>query len=175
MKRTHKKAAIRLTSVQADMMSEQAEMQTVLEQMEKVLAGEEVTPMNGCDAPDSVVIETEGLIRRRDGRIEVEYFEPDQENMGKSCTKISFDEAEPGIVMMSRTGDTAAAMVFEEGKRSTCLYDTPLMRLEIAVAADKVVNRMDENGGSMELWYNLEHRGQLFSYTQLKIEVSVDQ
>ena len=122
------------------------------------------------ESENRIDVTTEGLIRRRDGRIEIEYFETELTGMNGACTCISFDEQNPELVTMIRTGTVATALVFEEGKRHVCVYNTDEAAFEICVNTSRVDNRMTERGGEILLDYCIEFRGASTEHTFIQIK-----
>lgn len=112
---------------------------------------------------------TEGVIRVTDGRIEIEYFETELTGMEGSCTCVSFERDNPGIVSMIRTGSVTTALVFEEGKRHICAYNTDIMAFELCVKTSEVRNDMTELGGELELDYCIEFRGASTEHTHIRL------
>lgn len=124
------------------------------------------------ESENRIDVTTEGLIRRRDGRIEIEYFETELTGMAGACTCISFDEQNPELVTMIRTGSVATALVFEEGKRHVCAYNTEEAAFEICVNTSRVDNRMTERGGEILLDYCIEFRGASTEHTFIQIKAA---
>lgn len=107
---------------------------------------------------DVLQINTEGKYTYDGKRVTISYNETEESGMVGSLTALTFLADEPGIVSMIREGAVSATLVFEEGKRHNCLYNTPIMPFEICVRTKKVVNRLDING-TLELDYIIEIRG----------------
>ena len=124
------------------------------------------------ESENRIDVTTEGLIRRRDGRIEIEYFETELTGMAGACTCISFEEQHPEIVTMIRTGSVATALVFEEGKRHVCAYNTDEAAFEICVNTSRVDNRMTSRGGEILLDYCIEFRGASTEHTLIQIHAA---
>ena len=165
MKSVTKKAMIRLTSIHSGMASETDEDGNI-----QVKIGEDGEPEPESERLD---MDTEGVLRISDDRIEIEYFETELTSMEGACTSVSFDRNDPGLITMLRTGSVETALVFEEGKRNNCAYNTDVMAFEICVRTWDVRNDMTENGGEIELDYSLEFRGASTEHTKIMISVSV--
>ena len=124
------------------------------------------------ESENRIDVVTEGLIRRRDGRIELEYFETELTGMAGACTCISFEEQHPEIVAMIRTGSVGSALGLEEGKRHVCAYNTEEAAFEICVNTSRVDNRMTERGGEILLDYCIEFRGASTEHTFIQIKAA---
>ena len=59
---------------------------------------------------------------------------------------------------MTRDSSVRTALVFEEGQRHLCVYQTPFMPFEVAVKTRQVENRIEENG-TLHLLYTVELKG----------------
>lgn len=113
---------------------------------------------DAADEKDVLRINTEGKYSFDGKRITISYNETEESGMVGSLTAVTFLVDEPEIVSMIREGNVSATLVFEEGKRYNCIYNTPIMPFEVCVRTQKVVNRLDING-TLELDYTVEIRG----------------
>ena len=91
-------------------------------------------------------------------RFSVSYKESELTGMAGAVTSLSFLKKEPGLVTMVRSGTMRTALVFEEGRRHLCVYETPLMPFEVSVHTKKVKNRLLTDG-TLTLDYAVELRG----------------
>ena len=165
MKSITKKAMIHLTSTHSGMAAEAGENGTI-----EVMVDE-----NGLPETESETIEmdSEGVLRLSDERVEIEYFETELTGMAGACTSICFDRADSGLISMLRTGCVETVLVFEAGQRNACTYNTDAMAFEITVRTWDVRNDMTDDGGEIELDYSLEFRGASTEHTRIKIGVTV--
>ena len=98
------------------------------------------------------------------------YDESEENGMQGSVTAVTYMQENPDVVSMIREGAVSATLVFEEGKRHHCIYNTPIMPFEICVKTIKVVNRLSING-SLELDYIIEIRGAKAERTKFYMQV----
>ncbi len=126
--------------------------------------------LSGNDEPETVEINTVGRAARKDGRVEISYDETEVTGMEGSTTAVSFLEADSGIVTMIREGAVSTALVFEEGKRHHCVYNTPFMPFQVCVHTLKVDNKLLSEG-TVELDYIVEIRGARAERTKFRMEV----
>lgn len=103
-------------------------------------------------------------------RVSVAWDESDASGMQGSRTSISYQKSVPGVVTMMRTGAVKTALVFERGQRHHCLYQTPVMPLEVAVATNAVKNEI-EAAGKLMLDYAVELRGGTCERTKMTMTV----
>ena len=116
---------------------------------------------------------TEGRLITGSQRVELVYEEGELTGMEGSVTTIGFARADAGLVTMMRTGPVHTAMVFEEGKRHICLYNTPFSEFEICVHALHVENRLLTDG-VLILDYLVEVHGAQAERCQMTITVRAE-
>ena len=160
-----KNVMIRLTAVHTG----------VDEEIDETGEVEVATDENGDEEPVSMVydMDTEGILRVSDDKIEIEYFENELTGIDGTCANISFDKRDRGLVTLLRTGTVQTAMTFEEGKRNVCVYTTDELTFEITVRTWDLVNEIDENGGKIVIDYAIEVRGSTVEHTKIEIYVTV--
>ena len=126
----------------------------------------------GCDELEPEVMEINVLAHSRisNGRFEIFYEETEVTGMEGSTTSISFSLEESEMVSMVREGGVSTALVFEQGKRHHCVYNTPYMPFEICVHTMKVENRLLD-AGTLELDYVIEIRGAKAERTKFSMQI----
>lgn len=102
---------------------------------------------------------THGTLSDADGRISLEYDETELTGMEGATTTVSYSENDPSVVTMLRYGAVSTALIFEEGKRHICAYETPYMPFEICVHTRTVSNALTMDGGRIDLDYLVEIHG----------------
>ena len=113
---------------------------------------------------------SEGELYITDERVIIAYDESELTGMEGSHTQVRFERATPGLVTMMRNGTVNTILVFEEGKRHICTYQTQYMPFEICVLTKSVKNTLLDNG-KIELDYIVEIRGAQAERTQFTIEI----
>ena len=74
---------------------------------------------------------------------------------------------------MMRGGSYYTVLVFEEGRRHICAYNTGVMPFELCVQTFKVKNELNEEGyGHIILDYLVEIKGAKAQRTKFRINVS---
>ncbi len=106
-------------------------------------------------------------------RITVSYHEGELSGMGSAKTSLFFQKKTPHAVTMTRDGAVRTALLFEEGKCHICIYQTPLMPMEVAVKTQNVQNTLAENG-KLHLNYIVEIKGADPEQTELVLELLPD-
>lgn len=136
------------------------------EELEEEIDEEEELPAipsapNG-DGEESTEEDTEmlmeGALLTSPTRVELVYEETELTGMEGSVSTIGFDRASPGLVTMLRSGLVSTALVFEAGRRHTCVYNTPFSSFDVCVVTKKVNNDLLRSG-VLELDYLIELHG----------------
>ena len=117
---------------------------------------------------------SEGELYITDDRVIIAYDESELTGMEGSSTQVRFERNAPELVTMMRSGNVSTILVFEEGKRHICTYQTPYMPFEICVYTKEVKNNLLESG-VIDLDYIVEIRGAQAERTQFKIEIFEDE
>lgn len=116
---------------------------------------------------------TEARYRDDGTRISISYEEGELSGMESATTTLSFSKSEPGIFSMTRTGPVRTTLLFEKGKRHTCVYQTPILPFEVCIATKNVQNDI-EASGALYLDYLVELRGAQTEHTKFKLTVLPD-
>ena len=103
--------------------------------------------------PESIELVTEGVMNWEGECCTLRYLETELTGMGSTTTVIQIVGEE---VTMMRQGEVYSQMVFRQGKRHLSHYRTPYGEMTIGVNARHVLVDMDENGGELELDYDIE-------------------
>lgn len=117
-----------------------------------------------------IEISTEGAMNITEKRIELEYMETELSGMEGSRTLIAFETDKCGLVTMTREGAVSTSLVFENGKRHHCVYQTPYMPFEICVRTIKVENEILKSG-TLRLDYIIEIRGARAERTKFELKI----
>ena len=125
---------------------------------------------SGAPEPETLEINSMGVYTEKDGRVELAYDETEVTGMEGSRTAVSFAAAQAGVVSMIREGAVSTVLVFEEGKRHHCIYNTPIMPFEVCVHTVKVENRLSKEG-VLDLDYVVEIRGAQAERTKFRMEI----
>ena len=122
---------------------------------------------------DTIELMTEATYEREGDRISISYAESEITGMDGTVTTLSYDRRAPGILSMMRGGSYYTVLVFEEGRRHMCAYNTGIMPFELCVHTFKVKNGLNEDGyGHVILDYLVEIKGAKAQRTKFRINVS---
>ena len=103
--------------------------------------------------PEVIELVTEGTMEYRNGGWDISYKE--SELTGLEGVTTTF-RVEPGKVELSRTGALQSKMVFQEGVAYDTLYQMAFGTLMMTVKATFVFFDIVEDGGVIDLSYNLD-------------------
>ena len=102
--------------------------------------------------PDVIRLDTEGTMEFRDGGWDITYEESELTGLVGVTTTF---RVEPEKVALIRTGRLTSTMVFQEGVSHDSLYRMEFGALMISVKATRVFFDIVEDGGSIDLVYNI--------------------
>ena len=103
--------------------------------------------------PDTIELVTEGTLESIDGGWKLCYEESDLTGLQGVFTTF---QVENKTVTLIRTGRLNSQMRFEEGIPHDSLYQMEFGALMMTVCATKVVANITEDGGVIDLVYNIE-------------------
>ena len=120
------------------------------------IKGKQISRENGEDEMEFV---TEGKLYRRNGTLYLIYDETELSGIPGCQTRLRLRDGE---IQMKRFGEGAGSgteILFEKGKRYTGFYDTPFGAIEIEVLTNKVDSNLSEEGGNIDIDYDISLKG----------------
>ena len=103
--------------------------------------------------PEIIELTTEGTMERQKEVWELSYEESDLTGLAGVTTAFRVG---PRGVVLKRTGKIQNQMIFMEGRRHESLYQIDIGALMIAVRATSVKSALSEQGGTVDIIYNIE-------------------
>ncbi len=103
--------------------------------------------------PDEIELITEGTIEFSNGGWNVQYEETGLTGMDGVTTTF---RVEPDKIILTRTGKLQSEMIFEMGVKHESLYQMDFGALLISVCATRIIVQLDDNGGFIDLIYNID-------------------
>ena len=103
--------------------------------------------------PEVIELVTEGTMEFRDGGWDISYEESALTGLEGVTTTF---RVEPGKVILKRTGKLRSQMIFEQGVAHDTLYQMAFGTLMMTVKATFVFFDIVEDGGTIDLSYNLD-------------------
>ena len=95
-----------------------------------------------------------------------EYDEDDPNNWYDNLIKV-----EKNMVTINRRGPMQSQLMLERGRRHQCIYETVAGDMSIGVFTKMLVNKLGENGGTLEVSYTLDFNTDLVSENRFFIKV----
>ena len=108
---------------------------------------------------ENIILTTDCTVKVEGDRMEIEYVESELTGMEGATTRICFDLSAPRLVSLLRQGSVSTALVFEEGKRHHCMYETPYFPIELCVDTQALDNTLSFAGGRLYAAYDIEMNG----------------
>ena len=103
--------------------------------------------------PEVIELVTEGILENRGQRWDLSYEESDLTGLAGVTTTF---QLEPGKVVLNRTGKLTSQMIFVEGQQHDSLYQMEFGALMLSVRASRVEYHLSEEGGTVDLTYQIE-------------------
>ena len=103
--------------------------------------------------PDEIELVTEGTMSYRDCGWDISYEESELTGLAGVTTTF---RVERDRVILTRTGKLNSQMIFREGERHDSLYQMEFGALMITVCAQRIIAMLDDNGGVIDLVYQIE-------------------
>lgn len=119
--------------------------------------------------PEIIELTTEGTMERQKEVWELSYEESDLTGLAGVTT--SFRVGPRGVVL-KRTGAIENQMIFMEGRKHESLYRLDFGALMLTVKATRVQSSLTEQGGSVDIRYNIEIEDTSAGDVEYHIEVS---
>ena len=119
--------------------------------------------------PEIIELTTEGTMERQKEVWEVSYEESDLTGLAGVTTAFRVG---PRGVVLKRTGKLQNQMIFMEGRKHESLYRLDFGALMLTVKATKVESNVTENGGTVDIHYNIEIEDTNAGMVEYHIEVS---
>lgn len=123
---------------------------------------------NSNDKDDVIEVVTPGEFYKEDDYYLATYEET--ELSGMKGTKTTF-KIYPEKFSLIREGTTSTEMKFEKNKQEFVLYSTPHGILEMKIDTKKINVDVDDNGGEVNINYDMNILGVKPQYTVLKIKI----
>lgn len=123
---------------------------------------------------ENIEFTTEGMITADGDKIIISYEESELMGLEGCETSLFFNKIKPNVVTMMRSGSVISGLVFDlSDKRQVCIYETEYMPMEFSIYTRNVGNDMTyDNGGTLNLDYDIEVRGVRTERNRLTLEVT---
>ncbi len=108
---------------------------------------------DGTERAEPVTFETRGSLYRKGGQYFLRYDESEVTGLAGTSTTI---KADGDCVSVIRTGKNPSDMHFAVGEKRMAFYDTDYGEITMVVNTKKIENGLSENGGIIDVLYELE-------------------
>ena len=102
---------------------------------------------------DSIELVTEGKYYKKGNNYFVTYKETEITGMEGTTTTLKIGD---GKVTLMRFGENNSQLVFEEGEKHLCYYETPHGSFTVGVFSNQVNINVNDTGGELQVDYLLE-------------------
>ena len=119
--------------------------------------------------PEVIELTTEGTLEKQKEVWEISYEESDLTGLAGVTTTFRVG---PRGVVLKRTGSIENQMIFMEGRKHESLYRLDFGALMLTVMATKVKSDVNEQGGTVDIHYNIEIEETGAGTVEYHIEVS---
>ncbi|KOA18380.1 putative beta-barrel protein YwiB [Clostridium homopropionicum DSM 5847] len=117
---------------------------------------------------DAIEIVSKGNFYKKENCYYAVYEETELSGMAGTTTTIKI---KPDELSLIRKGTTEARVNFKENKKDISMYNTPYGTLELLVQTKKVSIDVNDNGGKIEINYDMGLAGQKPLNTSLNIDI----
>ena len=117
---------------------------------------------------EKIEVVSPGKYIKLDDGFKAVYEETEISGMDGTTTSLTIKDSE---VLLEREGTTNTKMVFNEKEPSVSLYSTPYGTLEISINTKKLKVEMNDDGGELNIDYDMIVMGQKPLTTSLRLKI----
>ena len=121
---------------------------------------------------DMIEVVSPGGFEKIEDGFKATYEETEISGMEGTTTILTIKENQ---VILEREGTTSTKMIFKEDEDSIVLYNTPYGMLEIAISTNNLDVKIDEDGGKLDIEYEMSVYGQPPFNTKLSLSIKVQE
>ena len=121
---------------------------------------------------DMIEVVSPGSFEKIEDGFKAIYEETEISGMEGTTTILTIKENQ---VILEREGTTSTKMIFKEDEDSIVLYNTPYGMLEIAISTNNLDVKIDEDGGKLDIEYEMSVYGQPPFNTKLSLSIKVQE
>lgn len=118
--------------------------------------------------PDEISLVTEAVFYKKRNKYYIKY----NENTGMSATSNATTlKVERDMVTLIRSGEHPTQMIFEQNEHHVGLYNTVAGAYTLGIKTKTMENKINDNGGILELEYEVDLNYQSLGINKFKIEI----
>ena len=121
---------------------------------------------------DMIEVVSPGSFEKIEDGFKATYEETEISGMEGTTTILTIKENQ---VILEREGTTSTKMIFKEDEDSIVLYNTPYGMIEIAISTNNLDVKIDEDGGKLDIEYEMSVYGQPPFNTKLSLSIKVQE
>jgi len=136
--------------------------------MKKVFISIKGLPVYSSNEDDAFELMTDGEYLRHNGISTFSYIESSLTGQDGQLTTFN---VEHDRVVLQRSDGMSGDMIFSENQKHHFLYDTPLGSIMLGIDTHSIKNNMSDDGGNLEIRYDIEVDNVAVSQNLFKINV----
>ncbi len=142
--------------------------------IQDILAVDDYDDDSEMPEEEPVVFVSDGVIIKDGKTVKISYDENELVGMQGAHTVLAFNEDEPTMVSMLRSGSITTALTFNSvDTRQLCVYNAGQIPFEVAVCTDALSNTVTyKTGGEIHAEYTIEIKGVPVEYNRLSVIVA---
>lgn len=108
-------------------------------------------------------------------QISLVYEENSEMGMGQCITMLNFNESDPCLIRLVRSGQVTGSMLFNNKNRfNRCTYNVSNMSFELGIYTRNINNTLTEKGGVISIDFIIEIEGKKAERNQIFISVKTE-
>ena len=131
-----------------------------------------IISLKGCQSDggekEEIELVTEGKYYKKDNKYYITYDETEVTGLEGTTTTLKVEQDK---ITMMRFGQNNSQLIFEQGARHLCCYETAFGAFTIGVASSKVDIDLTENGGEVSAEYRIEIDNTASGYNDFHLQV----
>jgi len=139
-----------------------------MDEMKKVLISIKGLPVLSENEDEAFELMTDGEYKQTDDVSTFSYIENPFTGQGGLLTTF---EVEKDRITLSRGDDMSSDMIFSENQKHHFLYNTPFGSVMMGIDTHSIKKNMDDNGGNIEIRYDIEVDNMAVSRNLFKIDI----
>ena len=116
----------------------------------------------------NIELTTTGSYSRLNGRWVLLYDEMSEDKTTVIKTIVKADDKS---VMITRNGDVSSKLIMTEGERNMCQYRTQFGDILLGVYCNEVINKLNDNGGTISMSYTLDVNASVLSENNVMFKI----
>ena len=139
-----------------------------MDDMKKVFISIKGLPVYSANEDDAFELMTDGEYLRQDGISVFSYVESSLTGQDGQLTTFNVEQDR---VILKRSDGMSGDMIFSENQKHHFLYDTPCGSIMLGIDTHSIKNNMSDEGGNLEIRYDIEVDNVAVSQNLFKINV----